>query len=783
LKLQLLPFQKQALHCMLKAERHIYGAVGDAAFSPSDKPFPLLVKDADALLLPKLVGYGGLLCEQMGLGKTIICLALMAANPLDEAVRHARADKDRRLAFLKDVKASVKDHEARLAHLKEHGAVLPPLPASEDLRLLPLDARSPAVAGRLMSGATLVVCPMILVSQWEAELKKHAPSLRVCVYHGGSRLRVQEKLACYDVVLTSYGTMSADFTQLMRKYIAAENTFSAELPGKKLGPALFAINWHRIILDESHILRAATTKQSRAANALSARFRWSVSATPGRTMKDITRHLHFVIGEDPSRASFDSRLTHVASYFIIRHVADQMLGGRRVLELPPRTMQTVYVTLTATERQHYESLAGPIDGFYRQLRQLSGVRQAQFQILAFLQTLRRAASGGAVPNLPDVDIDALLDAISHRIPRAALGRPGRYVELDATGDVMDASSHCPICLDVPDVPVVTACKHLYCYPCLVSLMSSTYEKDKVPCPLCRRVVKIKDLKRLHLDATVDDGGADGATAADGAAAADPQPPAAKRAKQVRGSRRKGRRRAAEDGDDDDNDDDDDEEEGDEEGGSAAAAGVTVLTASAVEEACARDLPLPRGAVGPSDLLERQPFSSKLCKALALVRSALEEDPSTKILLFSHFQSTLNLLYAAMPNAGLKRYMLSSTMTRAARAKEIESFVNADGGCVFLASMRTCAVGINLTAANVIVFMEPAVNPSMRVQAVGRAHRLGQKRAVKVVTLCVKGTVEEALHKLATPVPTVPQVAESAPQASASLFTLSDYDALFRFTTM
>ena len=51
--------------------------------------------------------------------------------------------------------------------------------------------------------------------------------------------------------------------------------------------------------------------------------------------------------------------------------------------------------------------------------------------------------------------------------------------------------------------------------------------------------------------------------------------------------------------------------------------------------------------------------------------------------------------------------------------------------MFLLSMRSGAVGINLTAANHVFLMEPAFNPALEDQAVGRAHRMGQTRPVTV----------------------------------------------------
>ena len=57
--------------------------------------------------------------------------------------------------------------------------------------------------------------------------------------------------------------------------------------------------------------------------------------------------------------------------------------------------------------------------------------------------------------------------------------------------------------------------------------------------------------------------------------------------------------------------------------------------------------------------------------------------------------------------------------------------------MFLLSMRSGAVGINLTAANHVFLMDPAFNPALEAQAIGRAHRMGQTRPVTVKKFYIK----------------------------------------------
>eukprot|EP01035_Chromulina_nebulosa_P037487 gene37487-50597_t len=62
-------------------------------------------------------------------------------------------------------------------------------------------------------------------------------------------------------------------------------------------------------------------------------------------------------------------------------------------------------------------------------------------------------------------------------------------------------------------------------------------------------------------------------------------------------------------------------------------------------------------------------------------------------------------------------------------------------------MRSGAVGLNLTQANHVILMDPCMNKQLEYQAVGRVHRLGQRREVKIYRLACLGTVEERIRQM------------------------------------
>jgi SNF2 family DNA or RNA helicase len=83
-----------------------------------------------------------------------------------------------------------------------------------------------------------------------------------------------------------------------------------------------------------------------------------------------------------------------------------------------------------------------------------------------------------------------------------------------------------------------------------------------------------------------------------------------------------------------------------------------------------------------------------------------------------------------------------------RKKRVEAFQGGDGE-LFLISLKAGGLGLNLTAADYVIHMDPWWNPAVEDQASDRAHRIGQTRPVTVYSLVARHTIEEkivALHR-------------------------------------
>ncbi len=135
-------------------------------------------------------------------------------------------------------------------------------------------------------------------------------------------------------------------------------------------------------------------------------------------------------------------------------------------------------------------------------------------------------------------------------------------------------------------------------------------------------------------------------------------------------------------------------------------------------------------------------SAKLEMLMELLPEMLEE--GRKILLFSQFTSMLSLIQKELDSRHI-RYTKLTGQTRK-RDQAIERFVNGAAD-VFLISLKAGGVGLNLTAADTVIFFDPWWNPAAEAQAMDRAHRIGQDKPVFVYKLLTENTVEEKILAL------------------------------------
>ncbi|MGD2109420.1 MAG: DEAD/DEAH box helicase [Phycisphaerae bacterium] len=231
-------------------------------------------------------------------------------------------------------------------------------------------------------GPTLLIVPMSLVGNWQREIERFAPSLKVLVHHGMERSTGQEfvdRVAEHDVIISTYGLAHRDLEHLA------------------------AVEWHRITLDEAQNIKNPAAKQSVAIRSLRAVHRVGLTGTPIEnrlselwcimdflnpgylgTAGEFRRRFAVPIerNHDMDRAQ---RLRHLIRPFVLRRVKSD--PGVQV-DLPEKMEMKVYCNLTREQAALYEALVGDMLG---QIEQTGGI-QRRGLVLAVLVKLKQVCN-------------------------------------------------------------------------------------------------------------------------------------------------------------------------------------------------------------------------------------------------------------------------------------------------------------------------------------------------------------------------------------------------------
>lgn len=137
--------------------------------------------------------------------------------------------------------------------------------------------------------------------------------------------------------------------------------------------------------------------------------------------------------------------------------------------------------------------------------------------------------------------------------------------------------------------------------------------------------------------------------------------------------------------------------------------------------------------------------------LTLLGKILEEllENHHKALVFSQFVDHLSIVSEYLDNQKISYQYLDGKTPAVERRKRIDAFQSGQGS-IFLISLKAGGTGLNLTAADYVLHLDPWWNPAVEDQASDRAHRIGQLRPVTVYHFITKNTIEEkivALHQM------------------------------------
>lgn len=172
---------------------------------------------------------------------------------------------------------------------------------------------------------------------------------------------------------------------------------------------------------------------------------------------------------------------------------------------------------------------------------------------------------------------------------------------------------------------------------------------------------------------------------------------------------------------------------------------------------------------------KQVHESAKREALREMLPTLIEEGS-RVLVFSQFVKLLNLVEQDLDELDIPYVMLTGATQR--RKEVVDAFQRGDAP-VFLISLKAGGTGLNLTAADTVIHLDPWWNPAAEDQATDRAHRIGQDKPVFVYKLIARNTLEERIIKMQEHKRTIAGIVEGAAAKSmASLKVMEELLAPF-----
>ncbi|KAI8112832.1 hypothetical protein M9434_004152 [Picochlorum sp. BPE23] len=260
---------------------------------------------------------GGIACDEMGLGKTVEMLALIAANPAPKS--NTNIEEAYPSVFEKKEEDDIKEIfcmcgvfetmvgfdvnspplvECNRCNVWSHAACVGMRDIVAQQQWVCNKCRSEELMETeiLESNATLVVCPVSILSQWEGEIEKHVipGSLKVMKYLGQeqpwsskeSAIVSPQDLAVADIVLTTYDVLRQDL------YRNPDRTEGRSLRYEKryhiMPTPLTRVKFWRVVVDEAQMVESSTAKATEMVMKIAATNLWCVTGTPiSRGLEDL----------------------------------------------------------------------------------------------------------------------------------------------------------------------------------------------------------------------------------------------------------------------------------------------------------------------------------------------------------------------------------------------------------------------------------------------------------------------------------------------------------------
>lgn len=596
---------------------------------------------------------GGLLADVMGLGKTIEILALLASTR-DEAEKFGKEKIVRKNA-----------DEANMVRNTK---------------------------------STLLVSPLSAVKNWEDQTKEHieAGALTYYVYHGTHRIQNVYELSKYDIVITTFGTLAADF-------------------GKGASSVLHRLKWFRVVLDEAHTCRESKSLQAQAAFSVWATRRWALTGTPIQNRLDdlgsltqfiklypydttlgFVQHIRSPASQ-PGNDAFLKSLRVFVDSFTLRRLKDRV-------DLPPRHDMICKLQFSEGEKELHDFFRSTFDLKMEELAETKKKRGKKnkdnssggyIRALQGILTLRLICAHGK--ELLSEGNRALLqgrsksEAIDIDDPTAtpAFDEKTAYDNLAmmASAD-MDSCRECMkhIGGDSPTDDDEAEAVRGYMLPCYDLVCNDCFERNRQPfddafhgslidCPFCKLAIRPNPI-------------------------------------------------------------------------SITAQGLESSRLPSDNPKTEETVKCTKFYAGPHTKTKALLADLDTMRQESLAYTSRDEPP-LKAVIFSEFTSHLDLIERALTDHDhAKSFVrIDGTMSLPRRRRVLDALASDNNITILLASIKAAGQGLNLTAASRAFIMEPMWNPAAEQQAVDRIYRLGQTREVWIKRYQMEDSIEMKIMEI------------------------------------
>ncbi|KAF7909511.1 uncharacterized protein EAF01_003229 [Botrytis porri] len=375
---------------------------------------------------------------------------------------------------------------------------------------------------------TLIVAPVALLRQWNGEIvSKTLPTHKPSIYmaHGNKRA-TWDDLRQYDVVLTTYGTLAAEYNRLLKfEEECRQNGITDPDPKHMakdfplLGPKS---RFYRVILDEAQSIKNKATKSAASACRLRALTRFCLTGTP--MMNNITE-LYSLIkflrirpysnwsafikdfgclskggshSEEYLKKTMQ-RLQGVLKAILLRRTKKSQIDGKPIINLPPRYEHIDHVVFSKDEQEFYQALKDKTQLQFNKYRKAGTVGKNYSNILVLLLRLRQCCCHPhLIIDLEEAAAGSAELTEEQMIDRALALEPDVVSRLLAA----DGGFECNICYDAtPNPSIIIPCGHDNCHDCLMALseqakQAARGDDDGAPalkCPSCRGKLDMANL--------------------------------------------------------------------------------------------------------------------------------------------------------------------------------------------------------------------------------------------------------------------------------------------------